>query len=309
MCKWRPWRRPPRSLASKPWVPGAAAVYFWASRTPVRAPVNRAAVRLQSSSPRAQRVYKFEGVAQREGKTTCDCEFTAMIADPPADGGRGNSRRAPLMRRFPTCPAVGTGHMQDETRHEGRTHPDTTPSTSNDDGTDSRRAPHGARRRHDDARSTPQPPGLDRARVRCRKAACGGVQQAFGGLASRVSASSANKRGAVRGAALSFALAVAVTRHRRPRPRIFALRADRVDHRGGVSAELGSCLPRGRATRVSRISPIPRFVTPSAVPNRRRRQSRTRCKLLLGICYQRQLTPAFPTVAVLTTTCCSRSGS
>lgn len=30
------------------------------------------------------RVYKFAGVASVEGKTTCDCEFTAMIADPPA---------------------------------------------------------------------------------------------------------------------------------------------------------------------------------------------------------------------------------
>ena len=30
------------------------------------------------------RVYKFCGVASVEGKTTCDCEFTAMIADPPS---------------------------------------------------------------------------------------------------------------------------------------------------------------------------------------------------------------------------------
>lgn len=30
------------------------------------------------------RVYKFKGVASVEGKTTCECEFTAMIADPPA---------------------------------------------------------------------------------------------------------------------------------------------------------------------------------------------------------------------------------
>ena len=30
------------------------------------------------------RVYKFAGNASVEGKTTCDCEFTAMIADPPA---------------------------------------------------------------------------------------------------------------------------------------------------------------------------------------------------------------------------------
>jgi 3-hydroxyacyl-[acyl-carrier-protein] dehydratase len=29
------------------------------------------------------RVYKFAGNASVEGKTTCDCEFTAMIADPP----------------------------------------------------------------------------------------------------------------------------------------------------------------------------------------------------------------------------------
>lgn len=30
------------------------------------------------------RVYKFSGEASVEGKTTCDCEFTAMIADPPS---------------------------------------------------------------------------------------------------------------------------------------------------------------------------------------------------------------------------------
>lgn len=30
------------------------------------------------------RVYKFRGVASVEGKTTCEVEFTAMIADPPA---------------------------------------------------------------------------------------------------------------------------------------------------------------------------------------------------------------------------------
>ena len=30
------------------------------------------------------RVYKFAGSASVEGKTACDCEFTAMIADPPA---------------------------------------------------------------------------------------------------------------------------------------------------------------------------------------------------------------------------------
>jgi len=30
------------------------------------------------------RVYKFSGTASVEGKTTCDCEFTAMIADPPS---------------------------------------------------------------------------------------------------------------------------------------------------------------------------------------------------------------------------------
>ena len=31
------------------------------------------------------RVYRFKGTAGVEGKTTCECEFTAMIADPPAD--------------------------------------------------------------------------------------------------------------------------------------------------------------------------------------------------------------------------------
>ncbi len=30
------------------------------------------------------RVYKFKGAASVEGKTTCECEFTAMIADSPA---------------------------------------------------------------------------------------------------------------------------------------------------------------------------------------------------------------------------------
>ena len=30
------------------------------------------------------RVYKFSGNASVEGKTTCECEFTAMIADPPS---------------------------------------------------------------------------------------------------------------------------------------------------------------------------------------------------------------------------------
>jgi 3-hydroxyacyl-[acyl-carrier-protein] dehydratase len=30
------------------------------------------------------RVYRFAGAASVEGKTTCDCEFTAMIADPPS---------------------------------------------------------------------------------------------------------------------------------------------------------------------------------------------------------------------------------
>jgi 3-hydroxyacyl-[acyl-carrier-protein] dehydratase len=29
-------------------------------------------------------VYKFRGVASIEGKTTCEVEFTAMIADPPS---------------------------------------------------------------------------------------------------------------------------------------------------------------------------------------------------------------------------------
>jgi len=31
------------------------------------------------------RVYKFKGKASVEGKTTCEVEFTAMIADPPKD--------------------------------------------------------------------------------------------------------------------------------------------------------------------------------------------------------------------------------
>ncbi|GMM94007.1 3-hydroxyacyl-ACP dehydratase FabZ [Qipengyuania sp. MTN3-11] len=31
------------------------------------------------------RVYKFKGRASVEGKTTTECEFTAMIADPPGD--------------------------------------------------------------------------------------------------------------------------------------------------------------------------------------------------------------------------------
>jgi len=31
------------------------------------------------------RVYKFKGSASVEGKVTCECEFTAMIADPPKD--------------------------------------------------------------------------------------------------------------------------------------------------------------------------------------------------------------------------------
>lgn len=31
------------------------------------------------------RVYKFRGRASVEGKTTCEVEFTAMIADPPAE--------------------------------------------------------------------------------------------------------------------------------------------------------------------------------------------------------------------------------
>ena len=30
------------------------------------------------------RVYKFGGSASVDGKTTCECEFTAMIADPPS---------------------------------------------------------------------------------------------------------------------------------------------------------------------------------------------------------------------------------
>jgi 3-hydroxyacyl-[acyl-carrier-protein] dehydratase len=29
-------------------------------------------------------VYKFGGSACVEGKTTCECEFTARIADPPS---------------------------------------------------------------------------------------------------------------------------------------------------------------------------------------------------------------------------------
>ncbi len=33
---------------------------------------------------RRSRVYKFKGTASIEGKTTCEVEFTAMIADPPA---------------------------------------------------------------------------------------------------------------------------------------------------------------------------------------------------------------------------------
>jgi 3-hydroxyacyl-[acyl-carrier-protein] dehydratase len=32
------------------------------------------------------RVYKFKGRASVEGKTTCEAEFTAMIADPPGEG-------------------------------------------------------------------------------------------------------------------------------------------------------------------------------------------------------------------------------
>ena len=31
------------------------------------------------------RVYKFKGRASVDGKTTCECEFTAMVADPPGD--------------------------------------------------------------------------------------------------------------------------------------------------------------------------------------------------------------------------------
>ncbi|HSG33535.1 MAG TPA: 3-hydroxyacyl-ACP dehydratase FabZ [Sphingomonadaceae bacterium] len=31
------------------------------------------------------RVYRFKGTASVEGKTTCECEFTAMIADPPKE--------------------------------------------------------------------------------------------------------------------------------------------------------------------------------------------------------------------------------
>lgn len=30
------------------------------------------------------RVYKFQGVASVDGKTTCEAQFTAMIADPPS---------------------------------------------------------------------------------------------------------------------------------------------------------------------------------------------------------------------------------
>jgi len=30
------------------------------------------------------RVYRFKGRASVEGKATCECEFTAMVADPPA---------------------------------------------------------------------------------------------------------------------------------------------------------------------------------------------------------------------------------
>ena len=30
-------------------------------------------------------IYKFKGKASVEGKTTCETEFTAMIADPPGD--------------------------------------------------------------------------------------------------------------------------------------------------------------------------------------------------------------------------------
>jgi 3-hydroxyacyl-[acyl-carrier-protein] dehydratase len=30
------------------------------------------------------RVCKYKGAASVDGKVTCDCEFTAMIADPPA---------------------------------------------------------------------------------------------------------------------------------------------------------------------------------------------------------------------------------
>ena len=30
------------------------------------------------------RVYKFKGIASVEGKTTCEVEFTAMMADPPS---------------------------------------------------------------------------------------------------------------------------------------------------------------------------------------------------------------------------------
>ena len=31
------------------------------------------------------RVYKFRGRASVDDKTTCECEFTAMVADPPGD--------------------------------------------------------------------------------------------------------------------------------------------------------------------------------------------------------------------------------
>ena len=31
------------------------------------------------------RVYTFKGRASVDGKTTCECEFTAMVADPPGD--------------------------------------------------------------------------------------------------------------------------------------------------------------------------------------------------------------------------------
>lgn len=34
---------------------------------------------------KSTRVCKFKGQASVEGKTTCDVEFTAMIADPPSD--------------------------------------------------------------------------------------------------------------------------------------------------------------------------------------------------------------------------------
>ena len=35
------------------------------------------------------RVYKFAGKASVNGKTTCECEFTAMIADAPEKNGAG----------------------------------------------------------------------------------------------------------------------------------------------------------------------------------------------------------------------------